>query len=142
MRGRVRGRGNSPTGDFGTRPYCPSHALPTEEEVGFAFAAWSGVRLGKLGLRSRTANDAATNKSLVSTDERGWQAARAKEEGGRVSTRVASVAWVLQGIGRDLGSAPPAYQGSRAAGQQGSRAHAVPPDWNSGSWVMHAPLID
>lgn len=77
--------------------------------------------MNEYGNNHLTAKSSATNKSLVSTDERGWQAARAKEEGGRVSTRVASVAWVLQGIGRDLGSAPPAYQGSRAAGHMQSR---------------------
>lgn len=57
-----------------------------------------------------------------------------------------------RGIGRDLGSLlrpPPvlleyddlvpgnSQQGSRAAGTV-----ADPPDWNSGSWVMHAPLND
>lgn len=59
-----------------------------------------------------------------------------------------------RGIGRDLGSCSahlqhdPAgqHEGSRAAGQQGQQTSAGsvadPPDWNSGSWVMHAPLDD
>lgn len=54
--------------------------------------------------------------------------------------------WTRSGL-----SAPPTSSPTRArdlvasSSQQGSRAAgtvADPPDWNSGSWVMHAPLDD
>lgn len=59
-----------------------------------------------------------------------------------------------RGIGTRSGlSAPPTFSSSvleyddlgPGNSQQGSRAAgtvADPPDWNSGSWVMHAPLND
>lgn len=49
-----------------------------------------------------------------------------------------------RGIGRDLGScsAHPGNPSNSSRAARAARTVADPPDWNSGSWVMHAPLDD
>lgn len=47
-----------------------------------------------------------------------------------------------RGIGRDLGfcSAHPGNPSNSSRAARAARTVADPPDWKSGSWVMHAPL--
>lgn len=49
-----------------------------------------------------------------------------------------------RGIGRDLGfcSAHPGKPSNSSRAARAARTVADPPDWKSGSWVMHAPLDD
>lgn len=52
-----------------------------------------------------------------------------------------------RGIGRDLGfcsarRSNPSNPSDPSDSSRAARTVADPPDWNSGSWVMHAPLDD